>query len=403
MSRPRYPMERTDPLDAAPGLLDLASRGPVNRVRLWDGQEVWLITGWRSARSVLADSRFSADVRRSGFPHVRPGFRGARIAGQAAGAGGATLLRMDPPEHDVLRRMLAGFFSTQRVAAMRPAVESIADGCLDAIAAAGPPAELIAGLALPLPSLVLCEILGIPAADRPRFEKLSAALVAVHASQRQIIQTLRGLVDYLDELVTAEERDPGTGILGSLVRNEVAEGRLSRADLLGTARLLLTAGHETSASMLGLSLATLLRDRAAWDSLRAAPEAVPAAVEELLRLHTIIHTGLCRVAVADVAVGDQVIRAGEGIIVSLEGANRDPEVFADPGKLDLGRGSARHLAFGFGIHQCIGHALARLELEVGITHTMRRFPQMRLAAGDSAEVFNHDRLIYGMERLEATW
>ena len=403
MSDPSFPMPRVDPLDIPPQLTALAARGPVNRVRLWDGSPAWIVTEWQWARSVLADNRFSADVSRPGYPHVRPGFRGTRVASAVGGAGGATLLRMDPPAHDVLRRMLTGFFTVRRAAAMRPMVESHTDACLDAVAAAGPPTDLIAALAVPLPSLVLCEVLGVPVADRAHFEELSAALVAANATQRQLINTLRGLVDYLEKLVTAMEADPGEDVLSLLIRDQVNSGRLSHADLLGTARVLLTAGHETSASMLGLSLATLLHNRTAWESLRSAPETVPDAVEELLRFHTIVQTGLCRVATEDVAVGEQVIRAGEGVIVSIEAANRDPEVFKHADALRLDRADRRHLSFGFGVHQCLGQALARLELEVAIVRTQRRFPDLRVADGDRRLEFAHDRIIHGVERLEVMW
>jgi cytochrome P450 len=401
---PDYPMPRPDPLDIAPGLTGVAARGAVGRVRLWDGSTAWLVTGWQQAREVLADDRFSADLRRPGYPHVRPGFRGTRAAGAVGtGAGGATLIRMDPPEHDRLRRMLTGFFTVHRINEMRPMIEERTDACLDQLRAQQPPADLIQALAVPLPSLVLCELLGIPVADRPRFEELSAELVASQATQRQLIGTLRGLVSYLDELIAAKERAPGDDLLGTLITEQLRPGRLSRADLLGTARILLTAGHETSASMLGLSLASLLADRAAWAALREAPEAISDAVEELLRFHTIAQTGLCRVATADVRVGEQLIRSGEGVIVSLESANRDPAAFPDPGALHLDRGSRRHLSFGFGTHQCLGQALARLELQVVLARVIGQFPSLRTADGPEPVVFGHDRMVYGVTKLEVTW
>lgn len=401
---PGYPMPRPDPLDIPAELACAAARGPVVRVRLWDSSIAWLVTGWQQAREVLADDRFSADLRRPGYPHVRPGFRGARAAGAVgAGAGGATLIRMDPPEHDQLRRMLTGFFTVHRIGQMRPMIEERTDACLDQLRAKRPPADLIATLAVPLPSLVLCELLGVPVEDRPRFEGLSAELVASHATQRQLIGTLRGLVSYLDELIAAKERDPGDDLLGTLVTEQLWSGRLSRADLLGTARILLTAGHETSASMLGLGLASLLTDRAAWTALREAPEGISNAVEELLRFHTIAQTGLCRVATANVQVGGQLIRSGEGVIVSVESANRDPAAFPDPDTLRLDRGSRRHLSFGFGIHQCLGQALARLELQVVLARVIGQFPSLRIADGQDRVAFGHDRMVYGVTKLEVTW
>ncbi|NUR58798.1 MAG: cytochrome P450 [Catenulispora sp.] len=403
MSLPAYPMQRSDPYGIPRQLAELAARGPVDRVRLWDDSTAWIVTGWREARAVLADNRFSADVGRPGYPHLRPGFRGSRLAAAAGGAGGATMLRMDPPAHDELRRLLTGFFTVRRIATLRPMVEERAAACLDAVQAAGPPCDLISTLAVPLPSLVLCELLGVPVADRPHFEELSVALIDSAATQRQLIGTLRGLSDYLEELVTGKEKNPETDLLSVLVQGPVRDGRMSRADLLGTARLLLTAGHETSASMLSLTLATLLRDRTAWDFLGSAPEAIPAAVEELLRFHTIASAGLSRVATADVTVADQIIRAGEGVIVSVEAANRDPAAFEDPDRLRLDRGARHHLSFGYGVHQCLGQALARVELQVAIERTIRRFPTLRVAEGEGRIEFAHDRMIHGVHRLEVAW
>jgi cytochrome P450 len=374
----------------------------MSRVRLWDGNEVWLVTGLEAARAVLADNRFSADLRRPGFPRLRPGFRGAPSASFATerGFGGATLLRLDPPEHDVLRRRLAGFFTSRKVEAMRRMVEGTVDACLDDLESRGAPADIVHALATPLPSTVICELLGVPVADRPLFEQLSAKMLAVHATQREMIHALRGLTEYLDDLVRAKEREPGDDLIGRLIRDPGTP--LGHGDLVGTARLLLTAGHETTASALGLFLVALLADRSLWETLSAGPERIPPAVEELLRFHTVGPLGLGRIATADVTVGGEVVRAGEGLIVSLAAANRDPSAFPDAEVLRLDRGARHHLTFGFGIHQCLGHGLARLELETALFRLTRRFPTLRLA-GSLADIEFGDRMIYGVERLWVAW
>jgi cytochrome P450 len=404
-SPPAYTMARGGPLELPGQLAEFLRTGPLGRVRLWDGSEVWLVTGWEAARAVLGDRRFSSDLRRPGFPRPRPAFRGDRRTSFAAarGFGGATLLRMDPPHHDVLRRALTGFFTARKVAGMRPLVEGIVGACLDDLEARGAPADIVHVLATPLPSLVICELLGVPVTDRAWFEEQSATMVAADATQRELIHALRVLTEYLDDLVTAKEREPGDDLLGRLIRGPGAGGSLGHGDLVGTARLLLTAGHETTASMLGLGVTALLADRSRWEALLAEPELVPRAVEELLRYHTIGQIGVSRVATADVTVAGRLVRAGEGVIVSIAAANRDPGAFADPDVLWLGRGARHHLAFGFGAHQCLGQGLARLELEVALAGLGRRFPGLRLAGAFEDVEFGHERMIYGVERLWVTW
>jgi cytochrome P450 len=400
---PEYPMPRTDPLDLPPGLAQLKAAGPVARVRLWDGSEAWLVTGWQEARAVLADNRFSADLRQPGFPHVRPGFRGRRTSVSTDSGAGATLLRMDPPEHDRLRQMLTGYFTVRRTATMRPMIQQMADDCLDNLQARGAPADIIDALAVPLPSMAICDLLGVPVGDRPLFEELTATVLSAGATQRQVISALRRLVDYLDGLVTSAEQDPGDDILGMLVRDYASQGLLGHDDLVGTARLLLTAGHETTASMLGLCLVALLAHRELWQRMSASPQLIPGAVEELLRFHTIAQTGLSRVATEDVSVAGHLIRAGEGVIVSLAAGNRDSAAFDEPDALDLCRKARHHLSFGFGVHQCLGQALARLELEIALASTMRRFPALRLAGALEDVEFGYDRMLFGVERLMVTW
>jgi cytochrome P450 len=402
---PEYPMPRTDPLDLPPGLSELRNGPPLTRVRLRDGNVAWLVTGWREAREVLSDNRFSADLRTPGYPQLRPSSRHWRAGfGTNSKTSGPTLLRMDPPRHDELRRMLAGYFTHRRITAMRAMVQGMAGACLDDMERRGAPADIVADLCIPLPSMVICELLGVSVADRPHFESLTASILAASTSQRDAIRALRSLVAYIDRLVTEKEQEPGDDILGMLVRDYASQGLISHADLVSTAGLLLAAGHETTANMLGLSLVALLEERRDWDALREAPAKIPGAVEEFLRYHTIAHSGIPRVAMEDVRVADQLVKAGVPVLISVAAANRDPAVFLNPDALRVDREEAgRHLSFGFGIHQCLGQSLARLELEVALASVLRRFPAMRMAGKLGDVAFGHDRIIYGVEQLMVTW
>ncbi|MGY0019687.1 cytochrome P450 [Streptomyces sp. YJ-C3] len=381
------------PFTPPPACTEAAGRAPVTRWRLPDGAPCWLVTGYHEVRSVLSDARFSADARTPGFPFLSPGQRELATARPS-------FIRMDDPEHARLRRMVTKDFLVRRVEELRPGIQRIVDERLDAMLAAGRPADLVRDFALPIPSLVICLMLGVPYADHDRFQSLSRTLLDNTASQEDVTSAHGELTSFLERLAELKARDPGDDILSRLA----ARPDLTPRQVASLGFLLLVTGHESTANMTSISVCALLRDPAQTARLRADPALVPAAVEELLRHLTIIHLGLARAAKEDVEVGGVTIEAGEGVICMLSTANRDPGLFgADTGTLDLGRDARRHLAFGFGVHQCLGQTLARVELQLILATLLRRVPSLRLAVPDSELAFTTQNIVYGLRELPVTW
>jgi cytochrome P450 len=400
-----YPVPRTDSYELPAEYAELRRERPVSRVRMWSGEEVWLVTRHEDVRAVLADNRFSADNTRSGFPRYRKGFPRLAASGTQSIVSKAdmTFMRMDPPEHDRIRRMLMKEFTVRRAEAMRPRVQAMVDGFVDDLLAAEPPGDLIRSLAVPLPSLVMCELLAVPFEDREFFQDRSAVVMSGSATQRQSLSALRAMVEYFEQLVSAKEADPGDDLISRLVVDHVRPGLLTHGELVSTARLLLIAGHETTGSMIGLAFAALLAHPDQLELLRAEPELIPGAVEELLRHFGITEGGIPRVAIEDVELGGVSIRAGDGVVASLAAANRDEARFERPDDLDVTRSPRGHVAFGFGVHQCIGQALARVELQVAVATVLRRLPVLRLAVPPEEVPFRRHTIIYGVEELPVTW
>ncbi|MEO3873891.1 cytochrome P450 [Nonomuraea sp. B12E4] len=396
---PYYPMERSAgcPFDPPPELRDLQARTPLTKVRLWDGSTPWLVTRYAEQRALLADPRISADTTRPGYPFATAGIRERRKIAQ-------TFISMDDPGHARLRRMVTAPFTVRRIEALRPAVQRIVDRLIDDMLAGPRPVDLVQAFALPAPSLVICELLGVPYADHDFFQSCGKVLVNRDTSPRDQERAQNSLTDYLERLVEDKQAHPGDDLLSRLAVGQVATGALSRREAALMSTLLLVAGHETTANMIALGTLALLRDPVQLGELRDGdPALIAGAVEELLRYLTIVHTGRRRVAVADIEIGGQVIRAGDGVILASEIGNRDTEVFDHPDRLDGHRDAHGHMAFGFGVHQCLGQNLARMELQVAYGTLYRRIPDLRLAV-DAAQVrFKHDGLIYGVYELPVTW
>ncbi|MFJ8431606.1 cytochrome P450 [Kitasatospora sp. NPDC094019] len=387
------------PYAPPPAYTEAAGTGPVSRAELPDGSPCWLVTGYQEVRTVLSDRRFSADARLPAFPFLTEGRRELVAANPS-------FLRLDDPEHARLRRMVTGDFLVKRVEEMRPGIQQIVDEALDRMTArSGPagPADLVADFALPVPSLVICLLLGVPYEDREAFQANSRLLLSTEADDRDVTRAQEELLDYLSGLAERKRTEPGDDILSRLVARE----DLTLREIASTGVLLLVAGHETTANMIGLSTALLLRHPEQVARL-ADPAAVPGAVEELLRLLTIVHTGVPRLAVEDVELGGTLIRAGDGVMAMLSTANRDDGLFATEGhpgvdEVDLGREARRHVSFGFGVHQCLGQPLARAELQIALATLFRRLPGLRLAVPEEELEFRTEALIYGLGSLPVRW
>ena len=397
---PDFPMARAAgcPFDPPPGLRTLQAQAPITRVRLWDGSAPWLITRYAEQRALLADPRISADGTLPGYPQESAGFRERRK--QAP-----TFVNMDDPEHARLRRMVTAPFAIKRVEALRPAIQRIVDTRINEMLAGPRPVDLVQAFALPVPSLVICELLGVPYADHDFFQHHSTILINRDASPEATREALDGLIDYLDRQVAKKLVDPADDLLSRLATEQVKTGELTPHDVAVMGMILLIAGHETTANMIALGTLALLEHPDQLAALRDTddPKLIAGAVEELLRYLSITHNGRRRVAVEDIEVGGQIIRAGDGVIFANDVANRDQETFDDPGRLDVHRDARRHVAFGFGMHQCLGQPLARVELQVVYGTLYRRIPNLRLAVSTEQVPFKHDAVTYGVYELPVTW
>jgi cytochrome P450 len=397
---PDYPMPRAAgcPLDPAPGLRELQVEAPITKVRWWDGSTPWLITGYADHRALLADPRISAD---STHPSHPPRAAGMREGHQKHGR---PFIRMDDPEHARLRRTVTAPFSIKRAEALRPAIQKMVDGLIDDLLAGPKPVDLVEAFALALPSLVICELLGVPYADRGLFHESSRLFVDRDADPQQAAEADQRLLGYLDRLIDEKLASPGDDLM-SEVAARIEAGELSREEAGRVAQLLLLAGHDTTANMIALGTLALLQhpDQLAIVRETDNPAVIARAVEELLRYLSIVHVGHPRAALEDIEISGHVIRAGDGLLLPAETANRDPAVFAEPDRLDITRDARGHVAFAFGPHQCLGQNLARVELQVVYSTLYRRIPTLRLATSLDQIPFKHDGLVYGVHKLPVTW
>ncbi|MBO4270854.1 cytochrome P450 [Microbispora triticiradicis] len=368
---PPYPQKRTCPYEPPAGYREIGERGPVLKVTLFDGREAWMVTGYRESREILTHPNLSSQRTHPGFPIVAPRFR-SQIARTLA------LIAMDPPVHDVYRRYLNPHFSLKAVRRMRPEIERIVAGFVDRIVEHGPPADLVPLLAVPLPSLVICRHLGVPYDDHDFFQDASGKVML--GTEEESATAAQDLFDYIDRLVAEQIKNPSDGLLGTLVRERVVTGDIGHDELVSIALVLLIAAHETTSSSLALGVITLLEHPEQLALLHEDPDRLPGAVEELLRYIATTDLVATRVAKGDIEIAGHLIREGEGVLVSGTLANRDAAVHRRADELDVLRDDSHHLTFGFGIHQCLGQNLARLELEVAFKELFGRIPGIRLAA-----------------------
>jgi cytochrome P450 len=385
------PMERPSgcPFDPPAELTRIREQRPLSRFVYPDGHVGWLVTGHAQARAVAADARFSSRYELMHYP-----VPGTGITAMPPAPDG-DLTGIDAPEHTRYRKLLAGKFTVRRMRELTERAERITAEHLDAMERGGPGADLVSAYAHPIPAIMICKLIGVPYADRETFQRHAAVLSGVDATADEQFTAYGLLQEYIGELVLAKRAIPADDLLGDLVTSD-----LSDAELAGVGAFLLAAGLDTTANMIALGTFALLSHPEQLHALRADPG---LAVEELLRYLSVAHTGV-RAALEDVELDGQVIRAGESVTLSVQAANRDPAKFADPDTLDLGRKATGHLAFGHGIHQCLGQQLARVELRVALPALFARFPALRLAvpAGD-VPVRGPEAGVYGVHRLPVTW
>ncbi|GLP69507.1 cytochrome P450 [Streptomyces sp. TUS-ST3] len=391
-----FPQDRTCPYHPPTAYEPLRADRPLSKVTLFDGRQAWLVTGHGTARALLADPRLSTDRTHDGFPAPTERFAAIKKRKTA-------LLGVDDPEHRVQRRMMVPSFTLRRAVELRPRIQEIVDERIDAMIAQGPPAELVSAFALPVPSTVICALLGVPYTDHDFFEGQSRRLLRGPTAD-DVMDARDQLEEYFDKLIDRKQKqpEPGDGVLDELVHRQLRDGELTREELIALAIILLVAGHETTANMISLGTFTLLQHPDRLAELRTDPTLIPDAVEELMRMLSIAD-GLLRMALEDIEVAGTTIRAGEGVVFSTSVVNRDEDVYADPDTLDWHRPARHHIAFGFGIHQCLGQNLARAELEIALRTLFDRLPALRLAAPVEEIPFKPGDTIQGMLELPVTW
>lgn len=380
---------RRNGLDPVKQLGDIRRQRPVSKLPLPLGIDAWLITGYAEAKSVLQNaSAFSND-----FANL--GSIGMDAERDPGGLGMA-----DPPDHTRLRKMLTPEFTMRRLSRLVPRIEEIVGAQLDKMDASVGPVDLVQEFAYPIPSLVICELLGVPYEDRADFQRLSTARFDFIGGASSSIGAISESVDYLLTIVRKLRVTPTDGLLGMLIKEH--GDNIDDRELAGIADGLLTGGLETTVSMLALGTLVLLKNPEFFDRIRANPESVNDFVEELLRYLTVVQVAFPRFAREDIDIAGARIHQGDIVLVSLSGANRDAKLGDDMERFDPSRPPSQHLAFGHGIHRCIGAELGRMELRAAYVALARRFPNMRLAVGQDELTFRKLSIVYGVDSLPVT-
>jgi cytochrome P450 len=390
-----YPFGDPDRLNLHPLYAELRRQEPVVRVRLPFGEEGWLATRYADVKVVLGDPRFS---RAAGVERDEPRTTPRRIGGG--------MLSKDPPDHSRLRRLVAKAFTARRVQLLRPDATAIANDLIDGMLAAGPPADLVEQFATPLPVRVICQLLGVPHTDQHLFRTWSEAIVSTTSlPPEQIQEYLVNLRAYMAGLIAQRRVTPTDDLLGAMVEARDADNdRLTEQELVELAAGLLAAGHETTVTQISNFMYVLLTHPDRLAELRARPELIPDAVEELLRYVPLgAAAAFARYATEDLDLGGVRIRAGEPVIAALSSANRDAEVFDGPDEVDFDRGANPHLGFGHGVHHCLGAQLARMELQVALTTLLARLPGIHLAVDEKELPWKSGLLVRGLRAMPVAW
>lgn len=392
-----YPFHRASAVEVPRVYEELRAKCPVAHVRLPSGDEGYVVTRYDDVRTVLADARFSREATIS--PEAPQLTATPPVPG--------SLFTTDAPQHTRLRRLVSREFTARRVQNMRPRLQELTDGLLEEMEKSGAPADLNTALAFPLPVMVICELLGVPFEDRDKFREWSDAFVSLTIHTAEEMETQRNqMIGYLAELIKRKREDPKDDLISALVTAHDEEGALNEYELIVMAATILVAGHETTVSMIGKIVLTLLRHPEHMATLREHPEQIDHAIEELLRVNPIGDGGPLRITLEDVEVAGTVIPKGSAVLAAVCSANQDPSRFTGvlPDEFDPARPEAvHHVAFGHGPHFCVGAALARLELRIVISSLLDRFPGLRLAEDVESLELTTGMMVHGLTRLPVTW
>ncbi|AEV71774.1 cytochrome P450 [Mycolicibacterium rhodesiae NBB3] len=359
---------------------------------MWHGQLFWVVNRYSDIRASLTDPRVSA------------GFSSFEQQIQDNADIPLVFARMDDPEHNRLRRMMTSDFTARRVTEMRPHIQELVDGFLQTMVEKGAPADLVRDLALPVPSMVICRLLGVPYADHEFFEVNSAKSLDMSIPEEDRVAGSAVVYEYISELLRRKHNEPGDDLITRLAAR-VEEGEMSHATAAMTGFIMLQAGHETTASMIALGALTLIQHPEAFQRLSNTedPAVIANAVDELMRYLSVVHSLVERTALEDMTIGGQQVRAGDRLLMNIPAGNWDPEYAENPDVFDIDRNTRGHLGFGYGVHQCIGLNLARAELQIALSSLARRMPDLRLAVTPAQLEFKSDHAIYGIRELPVTW
>lgn len=397
-----YPLQRECPYKPSAGTARFREPGPITKVRLYDGKVAWFVTGPAEVRALLADPRMSSRSDFPNYPVIDESLLHMRatreMAQEVEGGFPEVLFGVDPPKHTRQRKMLLPSFTARKVSRYRPVIQHIVDQRLDALEEAGPGADFVSVFAAPIPMMVVCLFLGVPYEERDYFQgPLRDLLVPERADA-----ALGEFTVYLEQLIKGKETEPGEGMLDDLVVNYVNKGELTREELVAFAMATLMAGTATTTSALTLGTLALLDHPGQYEALCADPDLVPDAIEEILR-HINLVEQLIRVASEDVEIAGEVIREGDGILLSCAAANLDPTISSHPEEFDITRPPTGALAFSHGIHHCMGHNLARLELDIAFRALTARFPSLRPAVPTNEIPWQYDFTVARLLSFPVTW
>jgi cytochrome P450 len=390
---PVIPLQRAAQCPLAPPLeFESWREEPGLQRAMWNGQPTWIVSRYQDIRAALVDPRLSADTLSN---LIRPSSEESTPV---------IFARIDDPEHHRLRRMMTSQFTFRRTEAMRPQIQELVDHYLNKMIDAGPPADIVRDFALPVPSLVIALLLGVPLEDLELFQHNTSVGLDVNSTEEQRVQGFAEMYGYIQELVARKAREPGDDLISRLVTDYVATGQLDHDTVAVNGVIMMQAGHETTANMISLGTVALLEHPDVFERLGQTDDTavIAHAVEELLRYLTIVHAQVDRIATEDLTIAGQLIRAGDRLLMNLPAGNWDSEFVDSPEKLDIQRNARGHLAFGYGTHQCIGANLARVEMQVAFATLARRLPGLQLAVPPDELRFK-EADIYGMKELPVTW
>jgi len=389
---PELPSKRECPFDPPPEYKHLRNEMPISKVRTPHGDSAWLVTNHKDIRTVLADKRFSSNPQAAGFPSY--------ISGDVPPPPGF-FLQIDQPDHSRLRKVVTAEFLASHVETLRPRMQAIVDEQLETMLALAPPVDFVKVFAIPVAARIICEILGIPQSDHDFVKDCTDIVLDRSQPADKTEKAATELMAYFDKIITEKENNPTDDLLGRMIND--AQDNADHNEMSGLAALLLLSAYDTMALAMGMGVVVLLEHQDQLNDFMHDPSLGNRMVDELVRYLTINHTGLPRAATADVEVGGQLIKEGEGVIVMLSSGNRDEAAFKSPDEFNIHRNEKDHVGFGHGIHKCLGMHFARVELSVSFRTIFEKIPTLKVELPIEELSFRHEMVLYGINELPVSW